>query len=303
MTGAGSGTLAFAKEQSFLGSLSGPNYYHPGHDPQIQEFELPRALNRQRKPGQVFADDSVPGLIEGAFGVEFTMDSDRQADVHDIVFNASSPYTLTPGLAATSRWYVGVDYITATAERELKGCAPIDYSVSYTESGDIRVAITFIYADEERKTSITPSSISEATGSAGRWHGMDLTIDGTVQSKEQSATLSLTNLSRFQPGSEAIAVDAVVGAAEATLSLETILTETDQQELAYGGAGQSTTSKTMSNVAGSMELSAGGSTVTTYSLAKLKPDSYSWNDVINDDADTSEGLDIHINGDPAVSAT
>jgi hypothetical protein len=306
MTGAGSGNLAFGAEDSFLGSVSGgPDYFEPGHDPVITELTLDRAVSRQRMPGNVWSAESVAGNMEGAFGVAWTMDPDRQADVHDAIFNAASPYTLTSGLAQTSRWFVGLDYVSGgsvtTAERVLKGCAPLDYSIVYQQGGDLRCEMTFAYADEETNTSLTPTGVTEATGAPARWHGLDLTVDGTTQTKEQSATLTISNMSRFERGSQHLPVDAVVGAATATLDLTAIFTETDQQELAYGGATQTATTATLDSVAGEMVLSAGGSSFATCTLAELTPQSHTWADVIAGDTSATEQVAFNVDGDPAVS--
>lgn len=293
MTGAGSGSLAFVKGtgNSLIDIPGAPTYYEPGRDPIITDLELDRAVERLRAPSQVFADTSVAQNLEGAFGVEFVMDSNRQSDVHDIVFTdpGGSPI-LQPGRAATSRWFVGVDYISATAERELRGCVPLDYTVTYTQGDTIRVQITMAYADEVTNTSITPTSISEADGSPASFHGADFTIDGTTQSKEQSVTLNVSNLSRFERGSDHIAVDAVVAGATVSLDLETILSETDQLELAYGGSTQTSTTADQTLVSGSCAYSADGTTITTYDLSGLAVDTHAWQDAIAADPSTTERL-------------
>lgn len=297
MTGAGAATVAFVKADSFLSIPGTPTYYRPGRDESITDLTLDRALERQRAPSKVFAETSTAENIEGAFAIDFSVDSDRLADVHDIVFtDPNSDPCLTPGRAASSRFYVGLDYLSGTAERVLKGCVPLDYSVSYSQGAPITVSVSFAYADEKRNTSVTPSSIQGPTGSTAQFHSADLTLGGTVQSKEQSATLSISNISRFQRGSDAVPVDAVVGAAEADLELTTILTETDQHELAYGGSGQSSTTDTMDEVSGSFALSAAGSTITTYSLSAVKPATYGWSDVVSADADAAENINFHVNG-------
>jgi len=302
MTGAGSADFAFAKEQSLLGSLIGPNFFEPFKDPTITELELDRALQRQRKPDAVFAVESVAQNLEGAFAVEGTVDSNRQSDVHDIVFtDPGGSVALTPGRAPSSRWYIGVDYLSGTAERVPKGCIPLDFQIQYQQGGSIRCAVTFAYADEEYNTSITPSSISEANGASAEFHSADFTVDGTLQSKEESVTFGVSNISRFQRGSDHIPVDAVIGPAEATLDLDTIITETDQLELGYGGSGQSSTSKTMSAVSGSVALSAAGSSITTYNLAGLKPATHAWNDVLSGDTDTTESVSLIAADEQAVS--
>lgn len=299
MTGAGSAEMAFVKgDGTGLISIPGsPTYFEPGQDPVITDLELDRAVERLRRPDQVFADTSIAGNLEGAFGVEFTMDSNRQSDVHDIVFTdpGGSPI-LQAGRAATSRWFIGLDYFGSTAERVLKGCIPLDYTVTYEQGGDIRVSITFGYADEESNAAITPSSITEANGTAAVFHGADFTIDGTLQSKEQSLTLSVSNISRFQRGSDHIAVDATVGPAQVSLDLTTIFSEQDQLELAYGGTGQTSTTAEMSEISGSLAFDAGGSTIVTYTLAGLKPTTYGWQDTIGGDADATERVSF-VTGD------
>ena len=302
MTGAGAAEMAFGKESSLLGSLDGPNYYEPFKNPTITDLELDRAVQRQRKPDAVFATESVAQNLEGAFAVEGTVDSTRQSDVHDIIYtDPGGAVALTPGRAPSSRWYVGIDYLDGTAERVLKGTIPLDYSVTYSQGGSIRATLTMAYADEEYNTSVTPSSISEATGASAEFHSADFTVDGTVQSKEQSVTFTVSNIARFQRGSDYIPVDAVIGPAQASLDLETIFSETDQLELGYGGSGQSSTSKSMSSVSGSVELSAAGSTITTYDLKGLKPTTYSWADVIAGDADTTESVSLIAADEEAVS--
>lgn len=301
MTGAGTATVAAAAESSFKTLPGTPDYFVPGRDLAVEPIELDRALARQRAPDAVFATQSVAQNIEGAFGVEFTMDSSRQSDVHDIVFNTTAPYTLAPGVATSSRWYMGLDYLSGTAERELIGCVPVDYSVSYTQGGPIRVSISFLYADEASNTSITPSSISEPTGDSAQFHGADLTIDGTTQAKLQDATLSLSNISRFQRGADPVALAAVVGPAQASLDTTAIFSETDQLELAYGGSGQTSTAADMDAVTASLDISAGGSTVASHSLAQCKPATYSWADLVAGDTDTTESVTFNVDGDPAVS--
>jgi len=304
MSGAGAVDVAFGKTDSFLGALTGaPDYFEPFKNPTIQDLTLDRALERQRMPGQVWADQSVAGNMEGAFAIQGTLDDSRIDDIHDIVFNASSPYTITTGLAAASRWFITAEYIdggsTSIDERVLKGCVPIDYTVEYTQGGSIRITIAFIYADEESNTAKTPTGVADANGTSGRWHGFDFDFDGVVQAKEASATLSLTNLSQFQRGSQKLPVDAVNGPAEATMEITSIFSETTQQEYAYGESTQTTTSVTMDDATGTMTLSAAGTTVATYTLAKCKVGDYAWTDILSGEG-LREQVSFNVDGAPAV---
>jgi hypothetical protein len=304
MSGAGAAEMAFVNgtDSDLIGIPGAPTYYEPFVDPVINDLTLERALSRLRKPDQVFPDQSVAGNIEGAFEVEGVLESSRLSDLHGILFNnaAGAGDILTDGRAPTSRWYVGLDYLsgsgTATAERVLKGTVPLTVAFSYTQGEPIRVTATFAYADEESNTSITPSDISEANGDTAQFHGAELTLDGTIQSKEQSFTLSITDISRFQRGSQSVPVDAVVAAPQASLDVTTVITEQDQRELLYGSAGATTTAETIDAVSGSVSFSAAGTQIEQYDLSGMKINDGSWQNIIAADPDAQESYSIHVNG-------
>lgn len=295
MTGAGAATqYALVKESSFLTEPGSPTYYEPGRNPTVQNIELSRALARIRDPTTVESIRSVAQNLEGAFVASWILDDSRVGDVHDIVFNDSGT-SFTPGTAATSSWYLGIDYLTGTAERNLQGVTPVSFDVEYTQGGAVRQTLTAIYADETYDTSVTPSSVQSAADTA-QFHGMQLDIDGTTQSKEQSVTLSITDIARFQRDSSEIAAEAVMGPVTTTLDTGTIITETDQLELAYGSGGATSTETSMSEFSGSLSFDVDNTTVATYSLSAMKPDTYTWNELFAQDSDTTEGITFHVNG-------
>lgn len=305
MTGAGAGELIAAKTDGFLGSLldddsdGNDDYFEPGVDPNLSEPpSLDRDTSQYRDPEEVFHDRSVAGNLEGSFGVDFVVEESRIDDVHDILFNAHSTSgdILDPGVPATSRWYTGVDYISGVAERALLGCVPADVSIEYNQGEGTRYNVTFLYADEETNASFTPTNVKEATGETVQFHSTELSLDGTVQSKEQSATLTISDISRLQYGSGAVAEDATIADPTASLDMETILTEADQLELAYGGTEQTSTSDRMDAVDASLTLSAAGNTVADFSLSSLKPENYDWNAVIEAETDMTESYTMQVNG-------
>jgi len=301
MTGAGSAELLFGKTNSFLGSLStADTYYEPGIDPNVTEGPtLSRNTEQYRKPTESFHDQSAAQNIEGSFSVDFVVEDTRIGDVHDILFN---DYSTTGNILdgtqepATSRWYFGLDYISGTAERVALGCIPESVDVEYQQGEGTRYSVTFAYADEEYDTSITSTGINEATGDTVQFHSTEISFGGLVQSKEQSATLSMENIARLQYGSGAVADDVTIADPTASLDLETIFTETDQLELAYGGTGQTSTSDRMSAVDASLTLKTPGGTQADYTLKDIKPDEISWNSLLDAGTDTTESHTLPVNG-------
>ena len=307
MTGAGSATVAFGKEVSLGGSLvdsdgdGNPEYYKWGRNASITELELSNALQRMREGDQVESVSSVAQNLEGAVSVEATVSADVHDHVHDVVFNdAGSGFT--SGLAASARTYAGVDYIGGTAERELLGCIPLEFSLSYEQGGMVTYSLSMGYVDEKKNTSITPSSITGPTdGNDVPFHGFTLSVDGAAVAKLQSAELTISNVARYQWGNQRTPIDAVIAAPEASLNANAIFEGPDRLELAYGGTGSSATQDSLTAVAGSVDISVAGANVATYDLPQLKPDSYAWNDLINADNDLTDQTTFHVNGGVTVS--
>lgn len=316
MTGAGAATVAFAKESEFLGSLEDadsdgtPEYYLPGRNLTVQNASLQNQLQRMREPHTAEAVDSLAGALDGAFAVEYAMSADTHEHVRDLVFNDNGG-GFTTGHAQTSRWYLGAEYIesttaTATAERVLKGVLPLRYAITYNrESNTVRETLTLGYADEEPNTSITPGSITGPTDDNDvPFHGVTLDIDGVTLKKLQSATLTFDGpLARFHTGPSRTPIDAVAGAPQSSLETEAIFGEqgTSHLELAYGSSGATGPEDQLSNVAGSLAFDVAGSTVATYTLPKLKPDTYDWSDLVSGDTDLTEPVNWHVNGEVSVA--
>jgi hypothetical protein len=196
----------------------------------------------------------------------------------------------------SAEWYTGVDYLTGTAERVLKGVVLTDASVQWGQGDNVTVSVTGVYGDESLNTSITPSSISDA-GNPCPFHQASFSIDGVTQTKEQSATLTFSPLARLQRGSDRQPVDAVLGPVDPTLTVEAIFTEDDQLELAYGSSGATSPQDAVGGVSASATFGdTTGSTVLDYTLSGVTPASYSWSDLVNPDTDLTEPITFQING-------
>lgn len=302
MTGAGSATLAFGHEQSLAGDLvdsdddGTPEYYKVGRNPTVSELELSNTLQRMREGDSVEAVDSVAQNLEGAFAIEATVSKDVHGEIEKLVFNdAGSGFT--SGLASSATFYTGVDYIGGTCERALAGCIPLEYSLDYEQDGMATFSLSMAYADESPNTSITPSNITgPSDGGDVPFHGWTLTVDGAHVVKLQSASLSISNIARYHWGDQRTSIDAVLAAPETTLDATAIFNGPSRLELAYGSADATEPQDSLSSVSGSIKLAVGGSTVSTYSLPKLKPDTYSWTDLINSDEDLTDETSFHVNG-------
>ena len=308
MTGAGAASLAFAHEQSFLGSLvdadsdSTPDYYAFGRNPSITDLSLENQAQRLRDAGMVQSVESVKQNFEGAINIEAVISSDVHAEVEKLVFNdGGSGFKF--GRPSFGRIFAGIDYIDGTAERALKGCIPVEYSINYEEGGMTTFSLNLLFADEDLATSITPSSVTQVSdGTSVPDHGVTITIDGgSGVSKLQSATLSISDISRFHRGASPTPEDAVIGPCTTTLDVEAIFTGPSRTELAYGATGSTTPQDSMTAVAGSVALDVDGTTLSTYTLPKLKPDSHSWNDVISADTDTTDQTTFNVDGQVTVA--
>ena len=306
MTGAGSGELLIAHEETLGGTLvdsdsSGdPELYAPGRDPTLDELDLQRQLERQREPDAVEPVESVAQNLEGAVGISATVSSDVHAEVEQVVFNDGGS-GFTNGRPNTATVFTGIDYLDGTANRKLSGCIPLSYELTYEQGGMVTYSLALAYQDEETDVPIPTAEVTRVDdGTSAPFHGFDLTIDGASVSKLQSATLSIDNISRFQRGTSHIPIDAVIAAPETTLDAEAIISGPDKLELAYGSTSATATQASMDSVSGSVTVEVSGTTVSTYALPQLKPDSYAWANILSTD-DATESYTMHVNGGTGVN--
>jgi len=301
MTGAGSASLAFAAETSFLGSLAGaPDWYSFGRDARENEVSLTNQLQRMRDAGQEEAAESVAGNFEGAFGVSAVVSDDTHGAVEsDIVFNASGAFE--SGAANSVTIAAGVDYLTGTAERELSGCIPLSYEIQLRNGQPVEYTLTMAYAEENTNTSLSPSGITEATaGSTVQFHSSDLSVSGATITKMQEATLSIRDIARFHFGWSRTPVDATAAQPTTELTTRAIYGGETYLEYALGSSGATSSEESVTAQSGTITLTtAGGTTVSTYTLPRLEANEYSWDDLVNA-ADLTEPVTWHVNGGVSV---
>ena len=290
MTGAGSATAAYAMEPSgdYLGDPVDPTYIQPGKNIEVTELSLQNQLQRIRDPDNPEPFESLVGNLEGALGVTFTLTGD---DWHELVFNDGGT-GFTDGRMPSSRWYLGVDYLDGTTERVAKGAVVTDATVQYQQGQPTTVSLTLLYGDEAANASITPTDIQTAPeDSVHNFSGADLDVDGTSQTKLQSAQLSLSVNARFHRGPQRKPLDATIGSVNSALSTDAIYSGPDQKEIAYGGAEPASS---LDAVDATLSFENALAETISYSLGDLKPDTYGWNDLVNPEADITEAVEYHV---------
>lgn len=289
MTGAGSSTVAWTAETSYLGGVSGtPTYRLPGTNVQVETGELSRNLLEIVAPGDVETQQWVAQNMDGQLSISFVLKND---DFHRLVFNDA--FTgFTSGTVNSAEWYLGVDYLSGTTERQIKGWVPATCTIVYNGSTElVRVTLTGPYGDEVENTSVTPGTI-EDTGDEVPGHGAQLDINATTVTKLQSATLTFEGISRLQRGTGVKPVEAVAGNVQSSIDMQAIYTGPDRYELALGGPTASSLQSSVDEVSGTVTFSAAGATVADYSFSSVAPDTYDWVDLVNNDADLNESINF-----------
>lgn len=306
MTGAGSGELLLAHEQTLGGSLvdddsdSNPDWYQAGRNPSLTELDLDRQLQRLRDGVSPEAAESVAQNVDGAVGLEAVVSSDVHDQIEQVVFNDGGT-AFTPGRPNSARIATEVNYLDGTVDRILYGCIPLSYELNWEQGGMVSYSLSMGYVEEKTDQTISLTDVTEVTtGTSTAFHDATLSIDGTSIQKLQSATLTVDNIARFQRGGGPKASDAVIAAPEVSLSFEAIITGPDRLEIAYGAADATAIQDTMDSVPGEFDIAANGTDISTYTLPQVKPNTLSWGSVI-DTEDTTESLDCHVSGGISVA--
>jgi hypothetical protein len=307
LTGAGSGEFLFCREQDFMGALvdsdgdSSPDVTGFGRDPTVTELDLQNQLERLRDDNSVWSAESVKQNFEGAVGVEAIVSADTHAEVEKLIFNQGPGTGIEEGLANSARVFVAANYLTGNCQRVLYGAIPLSYDIQYEQGGQVRYTLSMAYADEEPSTSTDLSVATRASdGSSVSFHGFDLQISGTSVEDLQSATLSISEIARFQRGTGPTPNRAVIAAPSASLDATALFTTPSRVDIARGNS-TGGLPETVDSVTGTVTLTANdGTAVSTYDLAALKPDTYSWSEVIATE-DTNDPITFHANDGVTVS--
>lgn len=307
MTGGGTATVAYVHEpvDDYAGSPTDSDYKTPGKDHTITDLSIDNALARLRNSGFVEQREAIKTTFEGALGVEFALGNPWFLN-H--VFGGtpssggSSPttYTWSPqsGRVQSSRWYIGVDYLDGTAEREVAGVVFPQMELSWNGDDVPRVSLTGFYASEDFNTSITPGSTptEQQTTYAPSALTLDIPNSSTV-AKLQSATLTVAPNSRPHRGTDPEPIDAVIGDWTTDLTVESIITETSYLQQAYGGSSATSTQAAVDAFAdATLDFQGPNNDAFVVGLTGLTPSTYSWNEIGNPENDITESVDFAVDG-------
>lgn len=307
MTGAGSGRLIFGHEGEFANSIvdsnsdGTPDLFAFGRDPTVSELSLDNALSDLREGDEVWAQESVKGNFEGAINVEAAVSADVHKEVEKIVWNDGGT-AMQSGLANSARVFAGVDYFSGTQVEELLGCIPLSWDLNYNQGETLTYSLNMAYADQRPDPDTDLSTATEVSdGSTLPWHALDVTIDGTSVEDLQSLGLSLSEIARLQYGGSPTANRGVIAAPTAELSVNALFTTPNRLDIARG-ATDSAPPDTLDSVTGTITLTNpyDGSTLSTYNLAKLKPQSHSWNEIVSPD-DSNDDTTFSVTGGVTVA--
>ena len=290
----GPATIAYTPETAFREAPTEPTYKQPGRNITVSELSLQNELQRIRDPDDAQAIEAIAQIVEGALNIEWTL---TDAEWEAIVFNSSGATTFELGRAASSHWLVGIDYLDGTADRALEGAIVTQAQLQYTQGGEFRLSLNLIYAAESTDVDISAVAIEKpADDRTHMWHDASLSfpeLSSVDCDKLQSVTLTINTNARFQRGGDRHACDAVIGGVETTLTTSAIISEQtpERLQLAYGGLGETEPIDRLDATDATLTLSIGDSPTSEYSLSKLKPDSVSWDDLVDPEADTQDSVE------------
>lgn len=298
MTGAGSGTVCYALEESYGGPLVDEDgdgtveWYQPGIDVTVGDLSVEQALERSRHPNDPTPAGSREGNWEGAASVSFTL---TDTNWHDLVFaDGGTALPHSPMAAPSSTWYFAVEMPDGTTEtRTPTGAIVQDATINYEQGSDVTVELTMLYGDEPSDvTAPAEADIKQPSDTdAFAWHGTTFQVDGLNQPLMSSATLSLSGLARFRRGQDRHPYDAVVDAMEPSFSTDAVFTERDQLALAVDNTAGS--DGPVGKVPATLSFENGQGVTISYTLTDCQPTSYSWSNLVGAE-DLSEPIDYHV---------
>lgn len=313
-------TRQLAYQHEPVGDLTGTptmtDYLALGANPTVEDVSLQNSLQRNRYPDDPQAVSAIEQTFEGAVSVSWDLTESWWLNHHfgtepTAGGETAAPYTYTwtytDYLVQSARLFVGLQTgASAYAERVLKGVVFPQLDVSLTEGGPVRISATGWYADEESNTALTPGAIVGKDATPMQFHGGSISIPATnTIAKPREATLSLDAGTRPQRDMTRKPVDAVVGPVETTLTLQDVVTNTDQLTLAYGNStAPATPVGGVSGAAdGELYFSAGANQELTFDMTGVTPNTYNWANVADWDADTLEDTEFFVDQVQATAAS
>jgi hypothetical protein len=308
MVSGANATVAYLHEPEgdYTGSPSDTDYKVPGIDCTIDEVSIDNALDRLRTPGDPEAADTIATSFEGAFTISFTLGNPWWLNhVFGAPPTGTGPYTweFESGTVQSARFYVGVDFINGTAERVLKGVVFGGLQLQCEVGNTVQAQLTGFYADEQRNSSITPGSTPSEGDDPLVYHGATIEVpNSTTLQKIQDFTLDIQTGARPAQGLDRKPVEAVMGAIEHELTVNKVVTSTDQLNPAYGNTtAPATTVDGAANATIEFQGAASSGTRQEYQLTHVTPNDYNWQNIGNPEEDISEAITYYVDSITAVA--
>lgn len=298
MTGAGSGQVAVAIEDSFRTLPGIPSWFKPGEGMDLTDATLDRQLIDNPQSNDARGDGQVEGNIRGSWSLSFTY---AGTNWHPWAFPTSAPVELAPnGLVPTATIYVGADLpgTQTDQDRFLAGAAVESVSLSYTEGDTLSVELSGFYFDEPEVGGThgsaptdaeiqSPSKTDIVTGA-----GVDVQVAGASIDNLQTATVSVSGMASERSQQSQYPTDVVVGNLDQSLSITAILSDNTLRERTYGSDTAVEPVSQVGETTATMTATARDGTVDTYNLSRVQPQTTSWESALSSEEQTANPTEL-----------
>lgn len=290
MTGAGSGQVAIAVEDSFQTLPGVPTWFQPGEALEASDATLDRQLIDNPQADDPRGDAAVAGNIRGSFSLSFTY---AGTDWHELVFpetdGSGNPVSLAPGggvTAPTATIYLRTKAPEGTQERFLSGAAVESFTLNYQEGDVVTVDLSFVYFDEPEvggthgSAPADGSINSPAKDEIVTGAGFDLEVgSGGSVSNLQSATVELGGMASERSQQAQQPTDVVVGDYDQTGNITAIISDNTLRQRTYGSSTAVEPLSDVNETTVTVTCEAKNGTTETYDLTRVQPDTTNWQNV------------------------
>jgi len=302
---AGNVDVAFRIESAYGEPDTEGTWQQPGKNISITELDLDNQLEQLRDPNNPVPVERLEGNFEGALGINCTLAGDPIPPWHDLVFDAGA-LPSSGGRATSAEWAIGLNYIGGEIERLAQGAIVVDATLNWNNGQAWTVDLTILYGDEEKNASFTPTDVQTLGPEKTYNHAAtDIDIDATSVKGLSSFSLSLSNLARLREGLGRHPYEAVIGAINPTADVQGDFTDESPSnlELAYGSATEPVENVDSAPMTIDATNKAGDNLV--YAIDAAKPATYSWEELVEPDADEQESItfEIYDTGNNGVSVS
>jgi len=297
VTGAGSGTVAVALEDSFRELPGVPSWFSPGEAVELTDATLDRQLIDNPQANDARGDGQVEGNIRGSFSLSWTY---AGTNWHDWAFPTDTPYELAAnGLVSTATIYIRSDLPDGTAkERFLAGAAIESLSINYTEGDTVTVEASGFYFDEPEVGGThgdapddgeiqSPEKADIVTAA-----GFDFEVAGASIDNLQSVTVSVGGMAAERSQQSQYPTDVVVGDYDQTATVSAIISDNDLEARVYGSDVEVEPVSVVEETTASATLTSRDGATDTYNLTRVQPETTNWEGLTSNEEQTQNPTDL-----------